>query len=74
MSFLGKIGEWFESYIDEGDHHTVMVRKGDSLWKIAEELTGDGQNWRKIADANPDRQWTQNYLIQPGEVLKLPKD
>ncbi len=74
MSFLGKIGEWFESFTTHDDHHSVVVRKGDSLWKIAEELTGDGMNWQKIADANPDKHWTKDYVIQPGEVLNLPKD
>ncbi|MBP0439294.1 5'-nucleotidase C-terminal domain-containing protein [Tianweitania sediminis] len=29
------------------------VRRGDSLWRIAEEVYGDGAKWRVIADANP---------------------
>ena len=28
------------------------VKRGDSLWKIAETETGSGYNWTKIADAN----------------------
>jgi nucleoid-associated protein YgaU len=73
MSFFGKIFEWFENAVDRDDHLEVTVKKGDSLWKIAEETTGDGANWQKIADANPDKHWTRDYVIQPGEVLRLPK-
>jgi len=74
MSFFGKIAEFFTGIVEEPDCYTVTVKKGDSLWKIARELTGDGMNWKKIADANPEKNWDQDYVIQPGEVLKIPKD
>jgi nucleoid-associated protein YgaU len=48
----------------------VTVRKGDSLWKIAQKKLGFGRFWRCIAKANPvirdaDRIYT-------GQVLALP--
>ncbi|MGE3326404.1 MAG: LysM peptidoglycan-binding domain-containing protein [Acidimicrobiia bacterium] len=50
------------------------VRRGDSLWKIAEEHLGDGMRFREIIalnqavlPANPD-------FIEPGLILRLPGD
>ena len=74
MSFFGQIGEWFKDIFEHENYYLVTVKRGDSLWKLAEELTGDGMNWKKIADANPEKNWDQDYVIQPGEVLKIPKD
>jgi len=50
---------------------TYEVKKGDSLWKIAAHVYGDGNKWKLIAAANkelvpdPDR-------IKPGQVLTIP--
>ncbi len=51
---------------------TVTVRKGDSLWAIAEKLTGNGNRWPELAAANADKIFDHAYTIQPGEVLSLP--
>jgi nucleoid-associated protein YgaU len=48
------------------------VVKGDSLSKIAMRVYGDPQAWRRIYDANKDIIDDPN-LIQPGQVLKVPK-
>ncbi|MEM6391944.1 MAG: LysM peptidoglycan-binding domain-containing protein [Planctomycetota bacterium] len=32
---------------------TYTIRKGDRLWKIAQEEYGDGQRWVDILEANP---------------------
>jgi hypothetical protein len=51
---------------------TYTVESGDSLWKIAEAMYGNGSKYTKIFDANrdilddPDR-------IFPGQVLKIPE-
>ncbi len=85
MSLFDSITEWFAHLFEDDDYHTARVEKGDSLWSIAERLTAkgimkkvpgeaDGMNWKRIADANPDHHWTQDHLIQPGEVLRIPKD
>ena len=50
---------------------TYTVEPGDSLWKIAEAMYGNGSKYTKIFDANrdilddPDR-------IFPGQELKIP--
>jgi len=46
-----------------------LVKRGDSLWSIAEECSGDGQRWTEIATlngiANP------NHILV-GQILRLP--
>jgi nucleoid-associated protein YgaU len=57
--------------VDPTAARTYEVRKGDSLWKIARHVYGDGNKWKAIADANaelipnPDK-------IKPGQVLIIP--
>ena len=46
------------------------VRKGDSLWKIAQLQLGHGSSWSCIAHANPDIR--DANLIHEGQVLLLP--
>jgi len=50
---------------------TYTVKKGDSLSKIAKQVYGDAQQWRKIHEANRDIIDNPD-LIHPGQVLKLP--
>lgn len=58
---------------------TYQVRKGDSLWAIAEAQLGDGQRWTEIAQLNYDRPQPGGYSlgpshwIDPGWTLLLPK-
>lgn len=53
--------------VETGKAYTVV--RGDSLWKIATEVYGDGPMWTRIAKENalknPD-------LIEIGEELKIP--
>jgi Tfp pilus assembly protein FimV len=51
---------------------TVTVKKGDSLWNIADNLTGDGERWHELVDANPNLKLSEDYVIQPGQVLHVP--
>ena len=50
---------------------TYTVQSGDTLWKIAEQVYGDGSEYQKIFEANqellesPDR-------IAPGQELTIP--
>ncbi len=47
------------------------VQKGDNLSKIAKNLLGDGNAWKKIFDANRDV-LSDPDKIQPGQTLKIP--
>ena len=50
---------------------SYTVKSGDSLWKISEQMYGNGNDWRRIYEANKDR--IQNPdVIQPGWVLTIP--
>jgi len=50
---------------------TYVVKKGDNLSKIAKEIYGDANGWRRIFEANRD-QIKDPDLIQPGQNLKIP--
>lgn len=54
-----------------GAHRTYTVKSGDTLWKIAQQMYGDGSKYPVIFEANtpmledPDR-------IYPGQELVIP--
>ena len=50
---------------------TYTVKKGDFLWKIAEECYGDGNMMRNIIKAN---NLTNIENIEIGKVLKIPRN
>lgn len=52
---------------------TVTVKKGDSLWKIAQKHLNNGSRWREIYELNKSVIGKNPDLIKPGQVLKLPK-
>jgi nucleoid-associated protein YgaU len=54
-----------------GAPRTYTVVAGDSLSKIAKKLYGDGNQWKKIFEANRDTVKNPD-LIHPGQVLKIP--
>lgn len=54
-----------------GTENTYVVKKGDSLSKIAEREYGDADQWRKIFEANRD-QIQDPDLIHPGQTLRIP--
>lgn len=47
---------------------TYKVKKGDSLWLIAEKQLGDGNRYREIMTING----LHTTTIEPNQVLKLP--
>lgn len=51
---------------------TYTVKSGDSLWKIAQKLLGDGSRWKEIYNLNQSIIGANPNLIYPGQVYNLP--
>ena len=49
-----------------------VVKKGDTLFGIAEEVYGDGNQWHRVQQANPIVLKNPD-LIHSGLVLRIPK-
>lgn len=49
------------------------VKAGDSLWKIAQNKLGNGNEYMQIFYANRDKMQTPQSVIHPGDKLKVPK-
>lgn len=49
-----------------------VVQRGDSLWRIAERLLGDGTRYPEIATLNTDVLGARPDFITPGTVLRVP--
>ena len=50
---------------------TYTVQKGDTLWKIAKQFYGNGNQYPKIVSANSDKIKNPN-LIYPGQTFSIP--
>ena len=59
---------------DEAEVPGYRVRPGDDLWSIAEQVLGDGQLWRRLAEANTDLLANPTIDLVPGTRLVLPAD
>ncbi len=51
---------------------TYTVQAGDTLWKIAQEVLGDGSKYMKIFEANSELLKDPDH-IYPGQELRIPK-
>ena len=49
----------------------VVVKRGDSLWKLAQVHFGDGNAWTCVAQANPGLQ--NSNLIFAGQIVAIPE-
>ncbi|MBD2626766.1 LysM peptidoglycan-binding domain-containing protein [Trichormus variabilis] len=52
---------------------TYTVKPGDSLSLIAEKICGKGTAWEVLVEANPLLEKRENYYIDPGEKLTVPR-
>ena len=72
-------GRWVATDYEKGEITTgkFEVKKGDTLWEIAEETYGSGFEWKKILEANKSQIGFlpngSQALIVPGQVLELPE-
>lgn len=48
----------------------ILVKRGDSLWKLAQEQLGNGNEWRCLSEANPSIR--DAGVIFAGQILKVP--
>lgn len=55
-----------------GESETLIIRRGDNLWRIARRLYGRGVRYSTIYEANTD-QIRDPDRIYPGQVFVLPK-
>jgi nucleoid-associated protein YgaU len=51
---------------------TVIIKRGDNLWRIARATWGKGIRWSTIYQANTDQIRNPNR-IYPGQVFVMPK-
>lgn len=69
--FVDDVSRWedFKSrLIETSSYPTYTVKKGDSLWKIAEKCLGNGSKYPLIAELNN----IEGNFIYVGQVLKIP--
>jgi len=59
-----------EELMNKTNDEKIVVEQGDSLWKIAERVYGDGYKWTEIAELN---ELNNPGLLFVGEELLLPK-
>jgi 5'-nucleotidase len=52
-----------------GSGKTYVVRKGDTLWAIAQKQYGDGKQYKKIVAANPN---IKGDRVLAGQKIVLP--
>lgn len=53
---------------------TYTIKKGDSLWTIAQNAYGNGGKWKKILEANLDKIPSEDAMLKVGMVLTIPKE
>ena len=66
----GSAAKATEAGAKDVSHFTITT--GDSLWKIALEIYGDGELYSRLIDANRDKLPNPNVII-PGLVIDIPQ-
>jgi len=57
---------------EEPGEKTYTVQSGDTLWKIAQDMYGDGSKYMKIFEANTDLLENPDRIF-PGQKLVIPQ-
>ena len=69
---------WIATDYTQGDikNGQYVVKRGDTLWEIAEAVYGNGSQWHRILDANKDSVGFlpngSQALIVTGQILLIP--
>jgi nucleoid-associated protein YgaU len=51
---------------------SVVVQSGQTVWSIADDVAGDGQDVRAVVDAIEELNGLDGAVVIPGQVLRLP--
>jgi len=57
-----------------GGHDTYTVQRGDSMYKIAEKLLGDGRRYPELCGANVQRVGSNCNALRTGMTIIVPSD
>lgn len=57
-----------------GGHDTYTVQRGDSMYKIAEKLLGDGRRYPELCGANVQRVGSNCNALRAGMTIIVPSD
>lgn len=52
---------------------SIVVRKGDTLWRMAERAYGNGLKYPKILKANPKLKRGKIVTLKIGQIVRVPK-
>ena len=61
-----------ESAVRLNEMRTITIIKGDTLWAIAKRAYGNGSQYKKIINANPNIVNKGKVLLLVGQVIRVP--
>ena len=70
MMTLGNVNSYGDG---EVEYISVTVQAGDSLWKIADEVTPDHRDLRETMFKIIKHNDLANEIVYPGQVLEVPR-
>lgn len=60
-----------QATFEAGEAQTYTVQTGDTLWRVAERVYGNGSNYKAIFEANRESLETPDQIL-PGQKLIIP--